>query len=475
MLSQSRTLYAFEREMFERMEGLSLSLDEPSPDRQNPIIAAGPAGGPDDGKICYTGSVLPWRGGYGMWYQAEDRNRKISRCWARSPDGLTWERLGAISGEDVHESGNSFNVCSIDGRLLSPLTVLETLQPHQVPDARRRALAERQMSSGGRRGITSFVGLAHSTDGAGWTTPGRSPVIPMKLETPRLYRFQGRFIMNGQSNGAWFEPPHPSNRIVAFFSSDDLVSWRTHPVCMVNQSHAATAGQTHCGIVPIKCIDDRMLIGLGGRFDDAADLCDQHFDITLLYSYDGIDWRPAAPELAHRSWIRRGRTGDWDAGGVVAMGMTENGEDAAVYFHGTAIGNCSHSFPFYDPGACAIGRVRFGKDRFASLRPTVGWNAYALKEVAGAHGSITTRPIEHAADHPFRLNVDIPAGTPASVIIDVLAADGTVYDTARVAHGGVSVHIPFSQRIPAGRVRLRLTMTGGQAPDTVPRLFAISY
>lgn len=475
MLSQARTLYAFERDMFEQTSGLSLSLDEPSPDRGNPVVAPGRPGDSDDGKICYTGSVLPWHGGYGMWYQAEDRNHRLTRCFAFSTDGLVWDRRGAIAGVDFHAVGNSFNVCSLDGMLLSPLTVLETLLPHQIPDPRRRALAELQMSSGGRRGITGFVGLATSSDGIAWSVPGRTPVIPMKLETPRLYRFQGRYIMNGQSNGVWFEPPHPASRIVVFFCSDDLVNWQMQPACMANQAHGPQGGQTHCGILPIKRIDDRLLIGLGGRFDDAAELTDQHFDITLLYSYDGLDWRPVAPVHEHRSWIRRGRPGDWDSGGVVAMGLTEQGDDAAVYYHGTAIGNCSHSFPFYDPGPCAVGRVRFRRDRFASLRPTVGWNAYALRAVAGAHGVVTTKPLERTEECPFRLNIDLPVGTAAAVEAEVLDPEGRVLDTARVTHGGVAVPIPFSRPIPSGLYRLRLTMTGGQAPDTVPRLFAICY
>lgn len=473
MLHQARTLYAFESGMFEQSRGLSLSLCEPAPDRGNPILAAGPPDGPDGGKICYPGSVAPWNGGYGMWYQAEDRAHRLTRCHASSSDGMVWQRRGAVASADFHEIGNSFNVWSEDGRLLSPLTALESLRPEQIADPRRRALAEQQMAGGGRRGITAFTGVASSGDGVHWTVPGRMPAIPMKLEVPRLYRFQGRYLMNAQTNGAWFDPPHPASRVVVFFSSDDLLAWRMHPTCMVNTSLASQAGQTHCGIIPIKCIDDRLLIGLGGRFDDAGELTDQHFDITLLHSYDGLDWRPVAPAHEHRSWIRRGRQGEWDFGGVVGMGLVEHGDEAAVYYHGTAIGNCSHAFPLYDPGPCAVGRACFPRDRFACLQPTVGWKAYAMTGGDGASGELTTRPLAMAAGGPISLNVELP--DRATVGVEALAPDGGVLATARLPHGGTAVPVPFTRPLGTGPVRLRITLAGGMAPDAVPRLYAIGY
>lgn len=395
MITQTQTLYAFEADYMESCEGLSLSLEEPTPDNANPILGPGHPGAPDDGKICYTGTVAPWRDGYGMWYQAEDLQQRLTRCFAFSPDGMQWKRRGVIGQGSFNEIGNSFNVWCDGDRFYTPLTALETLLPEQIPDQRRRKMAAHEMAANGRHGITSFIGLATSADGLMWTLPeARPPEIRFKLETPRLYRFRDRYLMNAQTNGGWFESPHPSGRVVVFFHSDDLVHWETHPVCMTNESHQSIHGQTHVGIVPIKCIDDRLLLGVGGRFDDAAELADQHWDITLLYSYDGLKWHSVVPGHERRSWIRRGRRGEWDFGGVVGMGLVENGDDAAVYYNGTAIGNCSHSFPLYDPGPCAVGRACFTRDRFASLQPAVGWKAFSLPEHASpACGSLTTKPL----------------------------------------------------------------------------------
>jgi hypothetical protein len=486
MLTQTKTLYAFEAEVFEDLDNLSLCLEEPTPDADNPVFPVGKAGEPDDGKICYPATVARWADGYGMWYQAEDRRGGRRRCFASSPDGFAWERRG-VAGEGLFNViGNSFNVYNDDGRYLAPFTSLgidaaidaafPALRPKDIPDARRRNIAEKAIARSGRRGVPTFVGVATSDDGLHWSLAEPTPRLPMMLETPRICRFQGRYLMNAQTHGNWLDPPQRGCRAVAFFASDDLLRWEVLPHRMTNTAHEAIDGQTHVGIVPIKCIDGRLLIGLGGRFDDGPELPDQHFDVTLLYSTDGLDWKPVAPAHERRSWIRRGRRGDWDFGGTVGMGMVERGDEAAVYYSGTGIGNGSHSYPSYDPGPCQVGRVRFVRDRFAALQPTVGWNAiFANAQAAGARGAATTRPVPLSSDRPVALNVEIPAGCGAEVAVDVLSCDGAPIETASVTEGGVSTRVPLRQPPPSEPVRLRVTLTGGAAPDRVPRLFAIHY
>ena len=57
----------------------------------------------------------------------------------------------------------------------------------------------------------------------------------------------------------------------------------------------------------------------------------------------------------------------------------------------------------------------------------------------------------------------------------MISPDGSQIDTATVTEGGVAVPVAFAQPPPDEPVRLRLTLTGGVAPDRVPRLFAIEY
>jgi hypothetical protein len=337
-------------------------------------------------------------------------------------------------------------------------------------------MTEKAIRKTGRDGVVTFVGVATSEDGVNWSLPPETPRLPMKLETPWLYRFQGRYLMSAQTNGTWFDPPDPASRIVVFFESDDLIHWKTAPECMTNTAHESIHGQTHVGIVPIKCIDDRLLIGLGGRFDDGRELTDQHFEITLLYSYDGLHWRPVTPDHERRSWIRRGRRGEWDYGGVAAMGMVEHGEEAAVYYTGTRVGNACHTQPLYDPGSCQVGRVRFARDRFAALQPSVGWktlNAGAADTVVA--GTLTTRELTLSGDRRPTLNLAMPTDSAARVVVDVIGPDGASIDSAEIRTGGVAVPVPLTRDVPSGPVRLRVTMEGGPAPDRVPRLFAIEY
>lgn len=486
MLHQTRTLYAFETEAFEAIEGLSLCLEEPTPDAANPALPSGAPGDPDDSKLCYTASVGPWRDGYGMWYQAQDARRRLSRCFASSPDGWAWHKHGVIGKGLFNTIGNSFNVYHDGGRYLAPLTSLDIdentdptyapLRPDDVPDARRREQIERTIARSGRTGVPTFIGVATSEDGLHWSMPQPAPRIPMMLEAPWLYRFQGRYIMNAQTHGPWFDPPVAGSRRVAFFTSDDLVNWQLHPQPMTNTAHEAIGGQTHVGVVPIKRIDDRLLIGLGGRFDDGDELPEQHFEVTLLYSTDGLTWKPVVPKHERRNWIRRGRPGEWDFGGVTGMGMIEDGDRAAVYYSGTTLGNGSHAYPSFDPGPCQVGRVCFGRDRFAALQPQVGWNAiFATAQADGATGSLTTRPLTLDPDRPVALNIAMPDGsTGARADVELLKSDATACDRAEVAAGGIATPVPFTRPLPVEPVRLRITLTGGAAPDRVPRLFAIT-
>ncbi len=484
MLHQRKTLYAFETDAFEHAEGLSLCLEQPTPDAANPVVPAGGAGAPDESKLSYTASVGPWGDGYGMWYQAQDAERRLTRCFASSPDGWAWHKRGVIGAGVFNTIGNSFNVHHDGERYLAPLTSLGTdpsleaayagLRPADVPDQRRRDVVERAMAKSGRVGVPTFIGVASSDDGLCWSMPRPTPRLPMMLETPWLCRFQGRYIMNAQTHGEWFDPPVPGFRRVVMFISDDLVNWRPHPHPMTNTAHEAIGGQTHVGIVPIKRIDDRLLIGLGGRFDDGDELPEQHFEMTLLYSTDGLTWKPVVPKHERRHWIRRGRPGEWDFGGVTGMGLIEDGDRAAVYYSGTRIGNGSHAYPSYDPGPCQVGRACFPRDRFAALQPRVGWNAiFEPAQAAGAAGSLTTHPVELSADRPVTLNVEVPA--EAEVQVALLTRDGAVWQAVAVRASGVAVPVRFDHTAPREPVRIRVKLIGGAAPDRVPRLYALEY
>jgi uncharacterized protein (DUF1330 family) len=486
MLQATNTLYAFEPDAFDETHDLSLCMDEPAMDPENPVVTGGRPERPLDGKICYTASVETLGTGYGMWYQGEDTEGRLTRRLAVSSDGFIWEQRGVICEGLLNTVGNSFNVYRDGDRYLAPLTALGNeagaapayrgLVPDDVPDQRRRRMTENAIAKTGRDGVVTFVGVATSADGETWSLPPVTPRLPMKLETPWIYRFGGRYLMSAQTNGSWFDPPHPTKRIVVFFESEDLIHWDTAPECMTNTAHESIHGQTHVGIVPIKRIDDRMLLGLGGRFDDGHELTDQHFEITLLYSYDGLHWMPVAPDHERRSWIRRGRRGEWDFGGVAAMGMVEHGDEAAVYYNGTSVGNACHTQPLYDPGSCQVGRVRFRRDRFAALQPEVGWKTInAAMAGTVVSGTVTTREITRSPDRPLRLNIEIPDDSAARVVVDVLAQDGGLIESADVTRGGVRAEVPLRRDTARRPVRLRITLKGGPAPDRVPRLFAIEY
>jgi len=397
-----------------------------------------------------------------------------------------WGVSGVVGEGLFNTIGNSFNVFNDGDRFLAPLTNLGTdfethakypaLTPEDVPDNRRRDLVKRSMEMKGRFGVVTYIGTATSEDGILWSLPNTATRIPMMLETPWIYRFQDRYIMNAQTHGDWLDPPVPGHRRVVFFTGTDAEHWEIVPGYMKNTAHESLLGMTHVGIVPIKCVDDRLLIGLGGRFDEGIELPETHFDVTLLYSRDGVDWRPVVPSHERRNWIRRGRPGEWDFGGVTGMGLVESGDDAAAYYSGTRIGNACFSVPSYDPGLCQVGRVRFQRDRFACLQPSVLWNAiFESAQAAGASGTVTTKPLTLERGRPLSLNVEIPANTDAVVLVEILKRDGSIYDTATVTRGGVTAPVALARPPLNEPVRVRLRLKGGAAPDRVPRLFAMEY
>jgi len=468
MIHQKKTLYAFERDMFEICEGVSVVLEEPRPDPANPIIRPGQPGSPDEAMTQFLSSVLPFEGGWGMWYSGRSFQGRITPCFAQSPDGRNWEKRGPVVCPKARSEVVS--VFYEDGLFRLPLKDPFGLRPEHACDPKTKQIIVREMTHSNVDGVPSVFGFAESTDGIHFTSPApRPPLIPIKFEAPRVYRFKGRYVMSGQTNGNWVDAP--ACRVVVFATSDDLKDWTMSDAVMLNESWNR---QTHCGVAPIKCIDDRVLIGLGGRFDDAPDIPDQHFDITLLYSYDGVNWRFIEPTLERRSWIRRGRPGDWDFGGVEqGEGLAEDGDDAMVYYGGSSVGNLPTPRHPWVPGAGAVGRALFRRDRFAFARPCVGWRFMGRCEPF--RGVIRTKPLSLSEDRGVTLNVLLPNAEHARLNVELLSEAHESLGSATIREGGVRAPVPIETRGLSGPVKLHITLIGGPMPDMAPQLYAIEY
>lgn len=469
MINQKKTLYAFEKDMFELCEGISVVLEEPRPDPANPIVRPGESGDPDEAMTQFLSSLLPYRGGWGMWYAGRDFRGNITPLFAESEDGGSWTKRGPLSG--VETRSEVVSIFCEDGIFRLPLKDVFGLKPDHARDEDGRQRICREMTMASVQGVPCVFGFAESEDGIHFKAPSyERPLVPIKFEVPRVYRFKGRYLMSGQSNGGWVGEPEVG-RVVVFATSDDLKNWTLSDTVMTN---ASWNRQTHCGIAPIKTIDDRLLIGLGGRFDDAPDIPDQHFDITLLYSYDGIDWRFVNDDLERRSWIRRGRPGEWDFGGVEqGEGLVEVGDDAMVYYGGSGVGNLPTPQGPWMPGTGAVGRVLFRRDRFAYARPAIGWTFMGGREPRRA--TIRTRPIELSQDRGVTLNVVVPDVEHARVEVVFLDQQGEEIGSATIRESGVAVDIPVESKGISGPVKLELVLHGGPMPDAVPRLYAIEY
>jgi hypothetical protein len=468
MIKQSNTIYAFESDVFCNMRGLTLGLNEPTQDPGNPIITPGFNGEVDAAMTQFLATIQPEDNGWRMWYSGRSNDCKLNPCTAWSDDGISWKPQGVLQG--VPGSSEIVNIYKEDGVYYMPVKDIFSLRPEHAVSSHVKNLIADEMRSLDTSGTPGVSGLATSVDGLNFKFHKKStPLLPIKFEVPRIYKHKNKYFMSGQTGGAFMKMPNA--RITVFATSEDMEKWNLENTVFINNSHDT---QTHCGITPIKQIDDRLLIGLGGRFDDASEIIDQHFEITLLYSYDGINWNPVVPEMSHRSWIRRGRRGDWDFGGVEqGDGLIEIGEKAYIYYGGSGVGNIPTP-RYWLPGTGAIGRSVFTKDRFAYLTPKIGWEGVFVKSFCKS-GRLDFELIEPRAVY---LNVEIPPKGCAAgsyVRVSIFDCQNILISEKTIIQGGSSVVVPFgfSDLKRCCKVCVELNCTGHL--DCAPRLYAVYY
>jgi hypothetical protein len=89
---KEKTFLALDRSIFEKFEGLSISLKEPEKLRKEPVLNPESPCSPDSFKRRYNGSVIFHDGLYRMWYIATDKEKKTAVAYAESIDGINWNK-----------------------------------------------------------------------------------------------------------------------------------------------------------------------------------------------------------------------------------------------------------------------------------------------------------------------------------------------------------------------------------------------
>lgn len=298
-------------------------------------------------------------------------------------------KLGPIPEEHRkpnHDSaGNVVDVSCILDRDLTPM-----------PHTRGRFTA---LSHDG----TSF---AFSDDGITWTAYPENPVVSFAgsdtynnfLYDPRIQRY------------VLFHRPHPNlhagwarvNRLVARIESDDLVhwDWRSARCVLDTDSRDAPAvnprGDKMRG--RLKQFYGMSVVRYGSLYLGFAELLDDSrggwFDVHLVHSHDGIDWRREATD--HPLIPLPGR-GHWDSGMVWTRPPVTVGDDLYFYYTGS---NMSHQYQMMNDDKLDQRQIGLGIVPRGRL---VGYHAGA------AEGELLTRPFVLTAPRLY-LNAAVAGG-----------------------------------------------------------------
>ena len=441
---------------------------------QNPIL-------PDANDIA---TVLKGKDGViRMWYKTKTPIPGIpphggrivigvySLRYAESTDGLTWtfpnlnlkevngskannvvlkyvSTMGPVPPEfrkpDLDSAGNPVNADCILDRELTPM-----------PHTRGRFTA---LSHKG----TSF---AFSDDGFTWTAYPENPVL--SLGGSDTYN---NFVFDPKINRyVLFHRPHPNihagwarvNRLVARIESDDLVNWDWSSArCVLDTDSRDTPAVHPKGDKQrgrLKQFYGMNVVRHGDLFLGLAQLLDDSrggwFDVHLVTSLDGIDWRR---ELPDQPLVPLPGRGHWDSGMVWAKPPIAMGDDLYIYYTGSSI---SHQYQMMndtklDKRQIGLGIVRRGR--------LVGYHA------GEADGELLTRPFVLTGPQLF-LNA---SATDGEIRIAVAQGDGKPIpglgkdDFRPISDDGLRLPMVWREpeqlaKLVGQKIRLRISVRAG--------------
>lgn len=283
-------------------------------------------------------------------------------------------------------------------------------------------------------------------------------ILVSMLEAGRLFKVGDRYIINGQQTFPWYDSPVCRNRVTSFFTSTDLRHWTKEAHFYRNEQLPC-----HVGIAVIDRIG-ATLVGLTGRFQEAAELPDQYMELGVVVSLDGLHWHEIAPECV---FLRRGQTGDWDGGGILqGSGLVELEEQSLLYFGAVDCGNS-------DGGCRQIGVAQFPRRHYGRMGLRVGWNLYGLKS-----GYAVTRNIAAGARSRLWLHVENFDCPDAWVAVEVLDASGQPLTgvSDRIHFGGEQVPVVWNGNpeleLP-GEVALKIHFHGGCLREHSPYWYTL--
>ena len=404
-LLDEATFFAFDDFSIPFTDNLYLTLHPPEKHPNNPVVALGPRGTPDEFRAWYYGSVLRHDGKFKMWYVAASKEGFRGDvlfnfvgwrfAYAESEDGIHWEKpdLGLVEFR-----GNRHNNLILVPPEVRGYDVIVRYEPEE-PDPSRRFKMMAQVPwkepsdrtyplaitfSRELRGGGTYLPL-FSADGLHWHLGvearfenhyllAKDMVVGpgTHFEGTGLYKWKGFYYLTGQ--GTVRHPVEPYGRDLILYRSPDLIHWaETHSMGFVRQGQNKRPprgnksprpnGQAHEGVAVWN--RGNVLIGVYGAWQGAEDWIDVKVDLGFVISNDGIHFREPVPDFV---FVRAGDSGQWDEDGLQqGQGFENVGEKTYLWY-----GQLSQSqvptrtgLPWAPIGG--IGLVTLDRDRFGSL------------------------------------------------------------------------------------------------------------
>lgn len=437
--TQAATIFAFDQGSIPFTENLRIEMRQPVKHPANPVVRRGPKPAPDSWAVQFYGSIVREGEKLRMWYVAagEDRlDKSVPRsapwrvAYAESTDGLNWTKptLGLVD----YRGSKANNLVAFDAAPLGILNVKVLHEPDAPADERYKMSAHVWFSK--KKGGPRFGTLALFVSADGFTWKSVNGARPVAAELVRedmvltythyepaggLYKWNGLYYTSGQNAYAAALPYH--GRVTRSFVSGDFRNWeaastvgfvRPQQNTLLGPGKSRDGEQNHEGI----SVWNRrnVLLGVYGRWHGDLKWAGVTIDLGFVYSNDGVLFREPAHEW---TFIKRGKDGEWDQGGLLqAQGFENIGEQTFVYYGAWDPRGWEGS-----PPRGGVGIVTVPRDRFGDLvmdTKSIGKGDYQVPDSTASFVT-TTIPLTAGKARRFYLNAD-GLGASAALKVELL-------------------------------------------------------
>lgn len=493
--TQAITLFACDNVSIPFSQNLKLQMRTATRHTANPVVRRGADGTCDSWAVQFYGSVIrdPNRGQFKMWYVAVSKGERLDAStprsvpwrvgYAESADGINWTKpnLGLV------ESGGNTdnNLVKLDPHI-GVLNLKVLYEPDDPNPAHRYKMGAHVWFPKNESRLGTLAPYV-SADGLTWKLlaeadpkdaemPESHTVIPPLHFEPvgGLYKWDGLYHISGQNAMAAARPYH--GRVSRTFVSADFANWsQSSAIQFVRSSQHQLLGagksrigeQTHEGISVWN--RGNVLVGISGMWHGTQEWKDLTIDLGFVVSNDGIRFREPAHE---HIFLRRGKDGEWDQGGLLqGQGFENVGDETRIYYGAWDPRAWQNSPPRGGVGIATLPRDRFAD--FVVDETTRGSGDYQMPETASEF--ITSSiDLKGQDSHRFYINAG-GLGEEAALKVELLSHHMVALpeysgdNAALVRESGFQTPIGWSGRHDIGglpeRARCKVTFVGGKKTD----------